>query len=133
MPLSRRPKSPRPLQSHARALRHSLTQAEVALWPRLRNRAQGAKFRRQAPLGRFIVDFYCHEERLVIELDGGVYRETTQAAYDQERDEWLAERGFRVLRFENSEVERDIDAVLARIEEALTLGPSPAPRERGVG
>jgi very-short-patch-repair endonuclease len=110
-----------------------LTQAELALWHRLRNRALGAKFRRQAPLGGFIVDFYCHEGRTVIELDGGVHRESSQAAYDQERDEWLAERGFHVLRFDNSEVERDIDAVLARIVEALTLCPSPAPRERGAG
>ena len=129
---SRLPKSSRRVRAQARDQRHSLTNAELALWRRLRHRALGAKFRRQAPLGRFIVDFCCHEECLVIELDGGVHRETSQAAYDKERDEWLVERGFRVLRFENGEVERDIDAVLARIEEALTPGPSPTLRERNV-
>ena len=89
------------------------SEAEQKLWARLRGRGlQGYKFRRQVPLGPFIVDFCCYDERLVIELDGGQRR-------DPARTLWLESRGFRVLRFWNSEVLENMDGVLTRILETL--------------
>lgn len=79
----------------ARDLRQQMTDAERFLWSRLRRRFLGAKFRRQVPLGPFIVDFACMRSKLVIEVDGGQHLESST---DAARDWWLAENGFRVLR-----------------------------------
>jgi very-short-patch-repair endonuclease len=109
-----------------------LTQAEQILWQHLRNRNFGGNFRRQRPIGPFIVDFYCHEVRLVVELDGESHNHTAQAEHDELRTEWFQDRGYRVLRFWNQDVLRDTDSVIAAIVEALSpSAPSPAPRERG--
>jgi very-short-patch-repair endonuclease len=98
----------------ARRLRATMTDAEQRLWYHLRGRRfLGAKFRRQMPLGRYVVDFVCLEQRLVLELDGGQHADRTGA--DQDRDAWLRARGFRVLRFWNNEVMEDLPGVLARI------------------
>jgi len=103
------------------------------------------KFRRQHPIGRFIVDFYCAEYRLVVEIDGGGHGDVGQATADSARTEWLQDRGYRVLRLLNSNVEADMEASQSAI---LTAGretspppsvadpqgrPSPAGRERGKG
>lgn len=110
-------------QSNARRLRRQQITTEQKLWSRLRDRRLcGYKFRRQVPLGRFIVDFSCYDARLVIELDGGQHAEAVQSMADSERTAWLESRGFRVLRFWNSEVEENMDGVLARILEALKEG-----------
>ena len=94
----------------ARELRRNLTDAERALWRVLRNRqVSGYRFRRQAPIGPYIVDFVCFEIRLVIEVDGGQHVE--QAKYDDERTAWLEDAGFRVVRFCNNEVLEDMGAV----------------------
>ncbi len=112
------------LLKHAKALRKDMTDAEHRLWYHLRgHRFVGAKFKRQKPIGPFIVDFVCLESRLVIELDGGQHAD--DVAYDQRRDAWLAANGYRVLRFWNSEVMQELPGVLERIREVLAAAPSP--------
>lgn len=107
-------------QSNAGRLRRDQTRAEQKLWSRLRDRRlSGYKFRRQVPLGRFIVDFSCYDARLVVELDGGQHAKAVQSMTDSERTAWLESRGFRVLRFWNNEVEENMDGVLARILDVL--------------
>jgi very-short-patch-repair endonuclease len=104
------------LLARARELRQPQTPAEQRLWAALRNRhLEGFKFRRQHPIGRFIVDFYCYECALVVEIDGDSH--VAQMEYDQARTEWLSDRGNRVLRFTNQDVERRLDAVLEAIWE----------------
>jgi very-short-patch-repair endonuclease len=107
--------------NRAKLLRKNMTDAERLLWRHLRSRQlSGQKFRRQQPLGRFIVDFVCLEKRLVIELDGGQHAEPGQAAYDAERTAWLEENGFRVLRFWDHEVLKNINAVKEMIAQAVS-------------
>ena len=112
----------------ARDLRRSLTPAEERLWNALRGRRLNSlKFRRQHPFDRFILDFYCVERRLAVEVDGGVHATADQAARDEERTTWLNTRGIRVLRVTNDEVENNLDGVLRRIVEASS--PRPPSRE----
>ena len=102
----------------ARALRKHSTDAERRLWRELRRRQiHGNKFRRQCPIGDYVVDFVCLEKRIVIELDGGQHANTTD--YDEQRTHWLEAQGFRVMRFWNNDVMRQTDAVLRNIEAAL--------------
>jgi very-short-patch-repair endonuclease len=106
-------------KERSRQLRKNMTDAEQALWARLRRRQmQGCKFRRQHPLGRYIVDFVCLERKLIVEVDGGQHQE--QAGYDDERSQWLEERGYRVLRFWNNQVLSQPDSVLQAIYNALS-------------
>ena len=108
--------------SKARQLRRHSTKAESALWKHLRARQlDGHKFRRQVPLGQYVVDFVCFERRLIVELDGGHHQ--TQAAYDNERTEWLESQGYRLLRFWNNEVLGQTDGVAQVILEALRDSP----------
>jgi very-short-patch-repair endonuclease len=94
----------------ARQLRQNLTDAERLVWARLRGRRfAGYKFRRQIPLGKYILDFVCFDQRLIIELDGGQH--TLQKEYDDVRTAWLESQGFRVLRFWNHDVLEDWDTV----------------------
>jgi len=98
----------------ARHLRKHQTPAETRLWNALsRRQLAGLKFRRQHPVGQFIVDFYCPAYKLVIEVDGDIH--TYQKAYDNARTEQLQSFGYRVLRFTNEEVLSDLQTVLARI------------------
>jgi len=114
------------LLMHAKALRKNMTDAEQKLWYHLRgHRFGGAKFKRQKPIGPFIVDFVCLEGRLVIELDGGQHADAH--TYDERRDAWLAANGYRVLRFWNNEVMQELPGVLERIWESLLLGDTPSP------
>ncbi len=102
------------IRLRARQLRHEVTPAEQLLWERLRNRQLlGLKFRRQHPVGNFIVDFYCAEQKLIIELDGAVHEH--QRERDQERTEILERQGYRVIRISNTDVKRDLEEVLRRI------------------
>ena len=106
----------------ARKLRHTQTDAERALWFRLRDRRlRGLKFRRQVPVDRYIVDFLCTDANLVIELDGGQHADRTTE--DAARTKDLEARGYLVLRFWNNDVLRNIDGVLESIVD--TLNPSP--------
>ncbi len=101
----------------ARELRRNMTAAEGLLWARLRgNRLGGFHFRRQHIIHGFIVDFYCHGAALVVELDSEVHEGNEE--YDEHRDIVLSSRGLLVVRFKNTEVESDIEDVLARIEAA---------------
>ncbi len=106
------------LKPLARDMRHEATCAEDVLWERLRNRRLcGIKFRRQHAIGRFIVDFYCAEARLVIEVDGGIHDYTVED--DAVRQEYLESLGLSVCRFTNAEVVLQTDVVVARIGELL--------------
>ncbi|HET7729541.1 MAG TPA: DUF559 domain-containing protein [Usitatibacter sp.] len=99
-------------------LRSNLTDAERALWYRLRaGRFNGIKFRRQVPLGVYVVDFLCEQARLVVEVDGGQHAE--RVAQDQERTQWLEARGYRVVRFWNDEVLTNMEGVLEVLEASL--------------
>ncbi len=105
----------------ARTLRKNPTKAKQALWRPLRLRQLDEhKFRRQQPLGAYIVDFVCLEKRLIVELDGGQH--AAQADSDAGRTAWLEAQGFRVLRFWNHEVLKEIEAVMEVIREALSRG-----------
>ena len=109
------------MQEQARQLRREQTPAERKLWARLRQRQiYGLRFRRQHPIGRFIVDFCCISHKLVIEIDGRTH--DAQMAYDQARAELLQGQGYKVVRFTNSEVEREMDGVLAEIVRECGVG-----------
>jgi len=122
------------LQARARELRKQQTAEEHALWQQLRaKRFSGWKFRRQQPLGRFIVDFVCFAQKLIVELDGGQHAQA--AEYDKHRDDWLKQQGFRVLRFWNNEWSMQQETVLEAIWQALQRKPplpNPSPA-RGEG
>lgn len=104
----------------ARALRKQPTEAEEILWERLRGaRFHDAKFRRQVPFDRFVVDFYCHAAKLAVELDGKQHE--WFADYDAGRTAVIESFGIRVIRFTNAEVRDDLDSVLARIRAEMRL------------
>jgi very-short-patch-repair endonuclease len=108
----------RKLKPLARQMRHEPTPAEHQLWQNLRGRRlNGAKFRRQYSIERFIVDFICLEHRLIIEVDGSIHDE--QQEYDQIRQEFLERAGFKVLRFTNGDVFQRLNGVLEVIGEAI--------------
>jgi very-short-patch-repair endonuclease len=116
-------------RGRAKSLRGEMTDAETRLWSSLRgHRLEGLSFRRQTPVGRFIVDFVCHERRLIVEVDGSQHADN---ARDMERDRWLESKGYRVLRFWNSDVLRNRNGVLQVIAEAAaerTPLPNPPPQ-----
>src|SRR5215470_3283766 len=92
----------RTLRGRARALRHDMTDAERIVWYALRaHRLGGISFRRQTPIGPYVVDFVCHAAKLVIEVDGGQHFEPKHVAYEARRRAYLAGQGFRLLRFSN--------------------------------
>ena len=104
----------------ARGLRKRQTDAERALWNKLRSKQiEGVKFRRQQPIGPYIVDFVSLERKLIIEIDGGQHNERKVREEDQEREEWLKEKGYQILRFWNNDVLTNIEGVLERIKENL--------------
>jgi Uncharacterized protein conserved in bacteria len=102
-----------------RELRRAATDAEQVLWRLLRRRQfAGVKFRRQRPVGRYILDFYCAERRLAVELDGSQHFTDEGRAHDESRTEYLATRGVRVLRFTNRELFEEREGVLEAIRRA---------------
>jgi very-short-patch-repair endonuclease len=102
----------------ARQLRKNMTDAERFLWNRLRKKKlHGLRFRRQHPIGPYVVDFVCIETRLVIELDGGQHQE--QVEKDIIRDKWLVRQGYQVLRFWNNQVFNETEPVLEKISDSL--------------
>jgi very-short-patch-repair endonuclease len=140
---SRNPKSPSPSGrgvgervsqlDHAKYLRSNQTDAEQRLWYHLRaHRFMNLKFRRQALIGPFIVDFVCMEYKLIVEADGSQH----VGDHDARRNEWLKKQGFTVLHFWNNDILQQTDVVLENIhQEIIALSPSPHPlslRERGV-
>ncbi|MDH2433077.1 N-6 DNA methylase [Pokkaliibacter sp. MBI-7] len=117
----------------ARELRKNQTDAEALIWQALRGRKLAdAKFRRQHPVGHFIFDFYCHEHKLAIELDGSQHYQPEALQADKARAEFLAQQGIRVIRFDNRQVLVETEAVLESIYLALSaLTPGPSPKGRG--
>ncbi len=122
---------PKPRRTNARALRNNMTDAESKLWYRLRaHRFNGASFRRQMPIGRYIADFVCLQARLIVEVDGGQHSTGSDAA----RDAWLRSQNFRVIRFWNNDVNANLDGVMQVIAEALAQAAPPSltlPRKGG--
>jgi len=113
----------------ARAMRKNPTDAETLFWELVRDRRfLGLKFRRQHQLGDYVADFYCHEYRLVVELDGGVHR--TKQKKDLKRDAWMVSQGFKVLRIRNEQLLDDPAFVLEQIAEIIS-SPSPSGRRAG--
>ncbi len=123
---------PEVLLQKAKELRQKQTPAEQMLWQCLRaNQLHGAKFRRQHNIGQYIVDFYCHAAKLVIELDGGIHE--SQKDRDSDRDTYLKANGLQVLRFQNEEITQNLPQVLQTITNHLFLFlPSPAGEGLGV-
>jgi very-short-patch-repair endonuclease len=100
----------------AAAMRRALTPPEATLWLQLKGRGlEGWKFRRQHPVGPYILDFYCPAARLAVEVDGAGHDHPDQLAHDERRTEWLAARNIRVLRLQASDVKRNLEAVLLRV------------------
>ena len=115
-----------PSTSRSRQLRRNATDAEAELWRFLRTFS--AKFRRQQPIGPYIVDFVCFSHKLIVECDGGQHAESAE---DVARDQWLTKRGYRVLRFWNNEVLGNTDGVAQAIADGLsghTPHPDPLPQ-----
>lgn len=111
----------------ARRLRRDMTDTERKLWAKLRNRQlENVKFRRQHPLGPYVLDFYAEDHRLAVELDGSQHTPEGDAA----RTAWLMARGCRVIRFWNHEVLQQLDDVLEAIRQAVLL-PTPPYEENG--
>ena len=112
------------LQPRAKAMRREPTPAEARFWHYAKDRIIGGlKFRRQVAIGPYIADFFCAGKWLVVEIDGGQHAESPR---DAERDAWLRGQGYRVLRFWNSDVLTDMDAVAATILAAAERPPHPA-------
>jgi len=108
----------------ALAMRKQPTRAEAILWQRLRGKQlRGFRFRRQQTIDRFIVDFYCRQAQLVVEVDGSSHHSPEAAAYDEQRTRFLEDLGLSVLRFRNEQVIYESDAVLNKIAERLPLRP----------
>ena len=100
---------------------------ELALWLQLRMlRSEGWHFRRQSPEGAYILDFVCRTAKLIVEVDGVHHASAEQCEHDRERDAWLRQRGFRVLRFWASDVQNELDGVMGAIR--ATLGPGDSTR-----
>jgi very-short-patch-repair endonuclease len=114
-------------QAVARRMRRNPTANEAKLWELLRgHRLDGLKFRRQAPIGRYIADFVCYQRRLIVEADGPHHEEN--AAHDLARDAWLRDQGFLVLRLPNEMIATDKGAVLSAIRAAVRArAPSSTP------
>ena len=109
------------IKQRARVMRRNPTPAEDMLWKRIRRKQVGGfRFRRQFAIERFIVDFYCFEARLVLEIDGAIHDEPGHAEYDNQRQQYLEALGMRVLRFTNAQVTNDAEAVVEFIRDWLS-------------
>ena len=107
------------LREHRKELRKNQTRSEGIIWWHVRNKRLGAKFKRQQSIGGYIVDFYCAERKLIIEIDGEIHNTTQVKEYDFVRDKFFVEIGLNVLRFTNVEVENNINNVIAKIKSYL--------------
>jgi very-short-patch-repair endonuclease len=115
----------------AAILRKSMTLAEAVLWKRLRDRTKfNTKFRKQHPIFIFVVDFYCHEHKLVIEVDGDIHNDKMASEYDLNRTAELNKFGIKVIRFKNDQVLYSLDSVLEKIQREITERIPPK-REQG--
>lgn len=107
---------------NAKILRSHMTKAEQLLWEILKNKGiQNLRFKAQHPIDIFIADFYCHQLKLVIEVDGGIHELIDQKEYDIGREAELNEWGIKVIRFANEEIMRDLNLVRMKIDQICTL------------
>ena len=104
---------------HARQMRRHMELPEVLLWIQLRRRTLGLRFRRQHPVGPYVLDFYCPQAKLAVEIDGYSHEVADRPQRDERRDAWLAGRGVRTIRLPAREVLKDMDGALATIAAAL--------------
>jgi very-short-patch-repair endonuclease len=108
-------------KARAKSLRGQMSPPEVTLWQHLRGgRLTGFRFRRQHPIGPYVLDFYCDAAKLAVEVDGGQHFEDAALARDAAGDAWCATRGIETLRFSSLDVFNELDGVLARIAEVAT-------------
>lgn len=107
----------RKIKKARQTLRNAATPQEIILWSRIRRKQLGYKFRRQYSIGKYIVDFYCPEKKLVIELDGWQHKENKQ--YDFVRTKYFRDLGLAVLRFWNNEINDNLEGIILKIEECL--------------
>jgi len=107
------------LKDFAKKNRRAMTVSETILWNALRELAGGYRFRRQHPIGDYIVDFVCLKRKLVIEVDGGYHDQPQQQQEDQWRSDFLEKMGYMVLRFSNEEINNNLEEVLERIKKEL--------------
>ena len=106
-------------RSRAKQLRRTMTRAETLLWRYLKaDRLAGLNFRRQTPIGNYIADFVAHSCKLIVELDGESHEFEERISHDERRDRWLESRGYRVLRFTNEDVLKNLEGVALVIAEA---------------
>ena len=120
MGMGRRANARKYLENRKR-LRNNMTEAEVILWSQLKNRQLGTKFRRQHGIGYYILDFYCSEYKLAIEIDGGIHQTPEQASIDIGRQKTLEVTGLKFLRFTNTQIKTELKNVLAVIKQAISV------------
>jgi very-short-patch-repair endonuclease len=122
-------------RDRAKQLRRTMTRAETLLWRYLKaNRLAGLGFRRQSPMGDYIADFVAHSCKLVVEVDGESHDFEERLRHDDRRDQWFASRGYRVLRFTNDDVMRNLEGVVFSINQAAEQAAPPTltlPRKGG--
>ena len=117
----------------SRQLRKNMTNQEKKLWSIIRNRQFfGLRFRRQFPIGNYIVDFICREKKIIIEIDGGQHNEPQNTDYDISRTKFLYSSGYKVVRFWNNEINDNIDGVYEKLKEVFEITPpQPSPSVEG--
>ena len=124
----------RELINLAKEFRKTQTEAEKILWKALWNHGfANLKFRRQHPVKWFIADFYCHDFKLVLEVDGGIHNSEIQSEHDENRTSALEELGIRVIRFSNEEILNNLESVLQKIQQSIQRSSSPSPCGEGAG
>ena len=117
----------RELVKRARVLRSNMTLAEIILWSRLRSKKiDGYRFRRQQPIFDYVIDFYCHELKLIIEVDGEIHSLTEKTDSDLKRDKILKINGYHIIRLSNFEIETDLDATISKIRTFIKTDSSPS-------
>jgi very-short-patch-repair endonuclease len=122
-------------RARAKQLRRAMTRAETLLWRHLKaHRLAALGFRRQSPMGNYIADFVAHSRKLVVEVDGESHDFESRLRHDERRDQWFASRGYRVLRFTNDDVMRNLEGVVLAIGQAVEQAAPPSlalPRKGG--
>jgi very-short-patch-repair endonuclease len=120
-------KGDRDLTNKAKSLRNNMTLAEILLWSKLRmKQVDGYKFRRQQTIFDYVVDFYCHELKLVIEVDGEIHSLSEQAEKDKSRDKILKINGYNIFRLSNIEIKADLNASVNKIKSFISTNLSPS-------
>ncbi len=118
---------------NARFLRMNMTDAERRLWKKLESRKfRNLKFRRKHPMKKYILDFYCPEYKVAVDVDDGIHSKTDQIEYDQTKTKYLKESGIREIRFTDEDIMLDINETLRRIERFIFTSPPPSPNGEGV-